>query len=354
MDNKKIGKFICELRKEKKLTQYDLAEKIPIGREAVSKWERGINKPDKSCIQALCKIFDVTSDEILLGKRKAEKEDIQNLTLELYEDRNKKQRLAKLFIIIIILISFLFLIYYFIENYNSIHVHTINYSDNNLTITDGIFTTTKEKIYFYLGKVDSEKTINKVKLYYKDKNNSEKIICETDDTNIMLYDYYGYNNYFDFKDMKYILKNTYLEYEIEENKYTIKIDFVKDFNNNRIFNKKENNISNDNYTDNKINIAKLKEKLILENDLYTYSNSELYITYDENTNLLNLIIVNNKVNKEWNYYIDLDMLSYNEYNNKKIINSFTSKNENIDCITGICDNSKEVVDYFFNEISKLY
>ncbi len=45
MDNKKIGNFICELRKEKKLTQYDLAEKIPVSREAISKWERGLSFP---------------------------------------------------------------------------------------------------------------------------------------------------------------------------------------------------------------------------------------------------------------------------------------------------------------------
>lgn len=354
MDNKKIGSFICELRKEKELTQYELAEKIPVSREAISKWERGVNKPDKSCIESLCKIFNVTPEEIILGKKEIEKKDIENLTLDLYEDINKKKVIVKLCLTIILIISFLFLIYYFIENYNSIHVYTINYNDDNVTITNGIFTTTKEKIYFYLGEVTSDKDIKKIKLYYKDKFKNEKLIYATDEANIMLYDYRGYNAYFNFEDLKHIMENAYIEVEFEDDKHTIKIDFVNDFSNKKIFNKNENNISDNGYINDKININKIKEKLTLENDLYTYSNNKIYITYVEDINMINLVIDDKKINKEWNYYIDLDLLSYNEYSNKEVISSFTNQDNNIECLTGKCGNYKEITDYFFDEINKLY
>lgn len=354
MDNKKIGKFICELRKEKKLTQYDLAEKIPISREAISKWERGINKPDKSCIQALCKIFDVTSDEILLGRKEAKKEDIQALTLDLYEDRNKKQKLVKLSFVGIILILLLFLSYYFIENYNSIHVYTINYSDNNVTITDGIFTTTKEKIYFYLGKVDSDKVIKKVQLYYKDKNNKEKIIYETDDINIMLYDFYGYNDYFNFNDIKYILKNTYLDIEQEDNEYTIKLDFINDFSNSKIINSKKDNVTENKEFEKKIDIEKIKDKFTLINDMYFYQDKNVSISYFEETELINLLLENKNSTEEWNYYISADTLEYSEYNSKETVNSFTIEKDDFKCQIGKCENYKEKENYFFKKINEIY
>ena len=70
--------------------------------------------------------------------------------------------------------------------------------------------------------------------------------------------------------------------------------------------------------------------------------------------MINLVIDDKKINKEWNYYIDLDLLSYNEYSNKEVISSFTNQDNNIECLTGKCGNYKEITDYFFDEINKLY
>ena len=58
MDQIKIGKFISENRKKKNLTQEALAEKLNISKNAVSKWERGLNLPDVSIMQDLCNIFE--------------------------------------------------------------------------------------------------------------------------------------------------------------------------------------------------------------------------------------------------------------------------------------------------------
>ena len=69
MNQEKIGKFIAEKRKEQKLTQEQLAEKISISKNAVSKWERGLNLPDVSIMQDLCKILNITLNELFVGEK---------------------------------------------------------------------------------------------------------------------------------------------------------------------------------------------------------------------------------------------------------------------------------------------
>lgn len=69
MNQEKIGKFIAEKRKERKLTQEQLAEKLSISKNAVSKWERGLNLPDVSIMQELCKILNITLNELFIGEK---------------------------------------------------------------------------------------------------------------------------------------------------------------------------------------------------------------------------------------------------------------------------------------------
>lgn len=67
MNQKKIGKFILELRLKNGLSQNQLAKMIPVSRQAVSSWELGKALPDLGTLLRLSKIFDVSIDEILLG-----------------------------------------------------------------------------------------------------------------------------------------------------------------------------------------------------------------------------------------------------------------------------------------------
>lgn len=63
------GKFIASCRKEKGLTQAQLAEKLSITDRAVSKWETGKCMPDSSIMLELCKILDISVNELLSGER---------------------------------------------------------------------------------------------------------------------------------------------------------------------------------------------------------------------------------------------------------------------------------------------
>lgn len=69
MDYEKIGNFIAEERKAKKLTQAKLAEKLSVSEKTVSKWENGRGIPDTENLPKLCEIFDISINEILNGER---------------------------------------------------------------------------------------------------------------------------------------------------------------------------------------------------------------------------------------------------------------------------------------------
>lgn len=69
MDNTKTGTLIKELRKEKNMTQKDLAELLHITDRAVSKWERGICAPDISILEPLAEILNTTVTELISGER---------------------------------------------------------------------------------------------------------------------------------------------------------------------------------------------------------------------------------------------------------------------------------------------
>lgn len=64
-----IGKFLQEVRKEKGLTQKDLAEKIGVSDKTISKWENGNSTPDTSMLLSISEALDVTVNEILSGER---------------------------------------------------------------------------------------------------------------------------------------------------------------------------------------------------------------------------------------------------------------------------------------------
>lgn len=69
MNQTEIGKFIAKCRKEKKLTQAQLAEKLNLTDRAVSKWETGKSMPDSSIMLELCEILGITVNELLSGEK---------------------------------------------------------------------------------------------------------------------------------------------------------------------------------------------------------------------------------------------------------------------------------------------
>ncbi|MDE7275858.1 MAG: helix-turn-helix domain-containing protein, partial [Lachnospiraceae bacterium] len=85
MNQIEIGKFIAKCRKEKKLTQAQLAEKLNITDRAVSKWETGKSMPDSSIMLELCEILGITVNELLSG---------EEIDMESYEQKVEENLIA--------------------------------------------------------------------------------------------------------------------------------------------------------------------------------------------------------------------------------------------------------------------
>ena len=116
MDQEKIGKFILELRKDKKMTQQELANKIGVTDRAISKWENGRGMPDISLMKPLCEILDITLNELISGekidKKEYQKKSDENI-FKTIKYTNKKTNFFKKFLICLISV-FLILILMFI------------------------------------------------------------------------------------------------------------------------------------------------------------------------------------------------------------------------------------------------
>ena len=227
MDNKKIGKLIADLRKQKGMTQQELGDKIGVGFRAVSKWERGLTLPDIDNINELSKILGITSDELLTGELNKENK---------IKDKNKKSsKFIKIIITVITLIAIILalIIYH-----------------NNKTYAYNISNTTDE--YYIEGKIifrgdDISIMINKID--FKDKDFASTVIknyeykVDSDEENIFRKGYIPLTNLIDKPtSIKNFTKNFNINYNGKTNlKRTnivnkdISINFIfLDENNNEI------------------------------------------------------------------------------------------------------------------------
>lgn len=106
MDQIKIGNFLRELRKEKGLTQEQLAEKVSVARRTVSRWETGSNLPDLDILIELSDFYEVDLRELLNGERTVDKMDkeLKETVLEVAEYSNaEKQQSTKIVMIYFLL-----------------------------------------------------------------------------------------------------------------------------------------------------------------------------------------------------------------------------------------------------------
>ncbi len=98
MDQQKIGQFLRECRKEKGITQEQLAEMLGVTNRSVSRWENGSNLPDLDILIEMADYYDVELRELLDGERKSEKmnRELEETVLKVAEYSNEdKIKLTK-------------------------------------------------------------------------------------------------------------------------------------------------------------------------------------------------------------------------------------------------------------------
>ena len=124
MNQETIGKFIATCRKEKELTQKQLAEKLSITDRAVSKWETGKSIPDAAIMLDLCQILGISANELLSGERIAmenyQKKAEENL-VELQQKANNAQKSSNLLVkLVVLILGVLFIVKYGIGSRTSV------------------------------------------------------------------------------------------------------------------------------------------------------------------------------------------------------------------------------------------
>lgn len=122
MNQEKIGNFIAKCRKDKKMTQVELAEKLGVSDKSVSKWENAKCMPDLSLFPQLCNILEITINDLMAGEKVDDKEYINTLEnnfISLVSNMETRGRRKRMLLILIIAITFLIGIigYYIYFNY---------------------------------------------------------------------------------------------------------------------------------------------------------------------------------------------------------------------------------------------
>lgn len=107
MNQEKIGKFIAENRKMKKMTQSELAQELCVTDRTVSNWENGKIMPDLSLFKPLCDILGITINELMNGDRINNKEYTERLeenlinTIDYIDEKNNNINGVKSFLFVI-------------------------------------------------------------------------------------------------------------------------------------------------------------------------------------------------------------------------------------------------------------
>ncbi len=114
MNQERIGKFIAKIRKENKLTQQDLAEKLGVSDRTIGNWENGRNLPDLSLFKPLCNELGITINELISGERLSKQqyqdkleENIIN-TIDYSSEKIKRVKKNKILLITLTIIVTIF------------------------------------------------------------------------------------------------------------------------------------------------------------------------------------------------------------------------------------------------------
>ncbi len=171
MDQDKIGNFIKTIRLDNNLTQKDLADKLGVTYQAVSKWENGKNIPDLSIIKKLCDEYNIDIDELLNGIKKERKQ-------------SKTLKTTIISLLVVILLIGIYIINN-INNSRNFEFKTISSQCRDFNITgSAAYNRDKTSIYIsnieFCGKNDNEEYKSIECILYENNNDTKNKVSSCD------------------------------------------------------------------------------------------------------------------------------------------------------------------------------
>lgn len=326
MNDNKFGLFIKELRNEKGLSQEELGEILFVHRTSINKWEKGNVIPLNDTLLRISEFFDVSVDELLNGRRnnQEEKSSTNRAIIDLIRSNKKLYKVLFFLGIAFFIMLLIFLSYYFVTTYDSIHVYRVNGKNEKIKMRDGLMIVSNDKLYFRIGDFyykDEKITIDdntKIKIIYRE-NDEDNILLQGDARDLFV----------ELSSSKELLiklleknKPLYIKVEYKDIMEEIKLWYYEDFSNDSIISNdvdsicKENPNDNfcDNYSDNQIegsnNTSKNidnKIKILIKNEFKYDANKDLYYLNRENIlynyyKTYNKLAVIEKSNNKYTYY----------------------------------------------------
>ena len=363
-----LGKLIIDARKQKSISQEELAHMLHVSRQTVSSWELGKTEPGANITFNLCKILDIDIKNFI---------ENGNALNEIVNLEKKKVKSKFLFLIISIvllfIISFIILITTF--NSNKFKVYKVDVESNDFQLDDSILILSKVNNYFNLGtlttSIESIKDVKECYLkIYEQTDKTEKVILETFyDNNIIINEDYGYNEY--FNDLDTNIDNLYIDISYIENNeiitITLKIVLEEIMENDIWLYLKHHTIG---YNISEKETMEVKTKNITIDSLvsngYVYSDDWGYeksnkldgFMYNLLTQKLHYYNRNNNVSIDIDYYYDKNYASVSVFDNNiskyiELFDYYYNQEEKLLCIKGNCNNYQDYLQVIENELKKI-
>lgn len=366
MENK-LGKVISNLRKEKGITQKDLADALSVSDKAVSRWECGNSRPDLEMMFEISKYFNVDYKKLITARiadgKKDDKDNkiVEEIVAEFSDMGKKKAKRIKfvlLFSVVIILILTIAII--FTNTYNRFKVYKVHSENDVFDKIDGIYVETNIKDTLYLGDIIlkdikvKDTDIVSLDIYYIE-NDKEYVIFNYSSLNNIYLE--SYQSYIEIDDLSEYFENLYLRVNItnkddETNSYKAKLEFTLDFSNNKAYNGDSfitEDLNRKSIDYNEIDI----KKILLENGYEESGNKilwkkdkEVTINYIISTNAVSYSYEKLDFSYRYKYMLTDNLLEVSIYDeNYSIIQNYKYDvaNNKMECIVGSCNDYKNVL-----------
>jgi len=247
MTDNKLGIIISKLRKEKGLTQKDLADELNISDKAVSRWETGSSSPNMDMLLRISKFFQVPLNDLITARVATEEngdELVEDIIHE-FSELNKKnaKRIKFVFITALIIVIILTITIIFTNTYNRFKVYRVNVESKDIYSVTGVYVETNVRDILQLSDIKIRNVSIKetdtvtVDLYYLNNDKEQIIQSYSSLENIS---FVNYLSYFEIKNLSDYFDNLHIKVTIinskgKQKEYIGKLGFILDFSNNKIF-----------------------------------------------------------------------------------------------------------------------
>lgn len=357
-----FSELLTKLRKDKGITQKDLAELLHTTDKSVSRWEKGGSMPTLEMMYQISKVFNVPFNSLIKARVSSPEDDTtyKEIINELSEINNKRLKVFKIILIVaFILIVIMAVAIVFTNSFNRFKVYNVNVENDDFIKMTGVYVETKQKDILNLNNIKikgveiTDKDIVSVDLYLMD--DGEKVLLNNytslDDISFINYQRgTKYSDLSDFADSIY-LNVTIFNEKGKTTEYSSRLKFALNFTNNKVIYTEDKYEENNNALDlSNEKIAKVLETNGFEKvtDTLFLKNTATYkINYFSSSNKLTIKFLKNKLNYNYTYNLENSILSVRIYNEDTTdIQNYTydvANDKEINCIVGSCNDTKHAM-----------